>query len=168
MRWLIVIDLVTRGDSHTPRQQEANMTQTSAVIPSPPSALMTQSRRPEFRAHARVHCALMTQSRAFLKRRPPAWRNCLPFPPSLPLMTQRQGKLQPQFNRMRFEERIRDWRGRGRHLFDVSSTVLGAILNCVWTGVGGGDTCLMLAALSWVRYWTASGLFREGETLVWC
>ena len=42
--------------------------------------------------------------------------------------------------------------GGGRHLFVVSSTVLGAILNCVWIGDGGGDTCLMLAALCWVRY----------------
>ena len=26
----------------------------------------------------------------------------------------------------------------GGHLFDVSSTVLGAILNCEWIGEGGG------------------------------
>jgi len=37
-------------------------------------------------------------------------------------------------------------------MFDVSSIVLGAILNCEWTGEGGGDTCLMLAALCLVRY----------------
>jgi len=40
----------------------------------------------------------------------------------------------------------------GRHLFDVSSNVLGAILNCEWIGEGGGDIYLMLAALCWVRY----------------
>jgi len=47
-----------------------------------------------------------------------------------------------------------EWIGEGgeRHLFHVSSTVLGAILNCVWTGEGGGDTCFMLAALCWLRY----------------
>ena len=37
--------------------------------------------------------------------------------------------------------------GGGIHSFDVSSTLLGAILNCGWFGEGGGDTCLMLAAL---------------------
>ena len=37
-------------------------------------------------------------------------------------------------------------------MFDVSSTVLGAILNSLWIGEGGGETCLMLAALCWVRY----------------
>ena len=43
-------------------------------------------------------------------------------------------------------------REAGRDFFDVISSVLGAILNCEWIGVGGGDTCLMLAALCWVRY----------------
>jgi hypothetical protein len=42
--------------------------------------------------------------------------------------------------------------GGGRQFFDVSSTVLAAILNCEWFGEGGGDTCFMLAALCWVRY----------------
>jgi hypothetical protein len=40
----------------------------------------------------------------------------------------------------------------GEDLFDVSSTVLVAILNCVCIEKGGGDTGLMLAALYWVRY----------------
>ena len=65
----------------------------------------------------------------------------------------------------------------GRHLFDVSNNVLGAIMNCVWIGERGGrqlfdfsstvlcaimycewidegvgDTCLMLSALCWLRY----------------
>ena len=40
-----------------------------------------------------------------------------------------------------------DWKGRGRLSFDGSSTVLGAILKCEWIGKGGGDSCLMLAAL---------------------
>ena len=39
-----------------------------------------------------------------------------------------------------------------RHLFDLRSTHLVAILNCEWLGEGGGDTCLVLAALRWVRY----------------
>ena len=40
--------------------------------------------------------------------------------------------------------------------------MLGAILNCEWIGEGGEDTCLMLAALCWVRYLTVSGLQSEG------
>jgi len=45
-----------------------------------------------------------------------------------------------------------DWiREEGRHLFDLSSTVLRAILNCECIGEGGGETCLMLAALCCVR-----------------
>jgi hypothetical protein len=47
-------------------------------------------------------------------------------------------------------------------MFDVSSTVLGAILNFEWIGEGWGDTCLMLAALCWVHYLIACGLEREG------
>ena len=34
--------------------------------------------------------------------------------------------------------------------FDVSNTVLGAILNWKWIVEGGGDTCLMIGALCWV------------------
>ena len=43
--------------------------------------------------------------------------------------------------------------------------MLGAILNCEWIGEGVRDTCLMLAALCWVRYRTACGLEREGGHL---
>ena len=32
---------------------------------------------------------------------------------------------------------------KGRHLFDVSSTVLGAIMTSEWIDEGMGDTCLM-------------------------
>ena len=56
-----------------------------------------------------------------------------------------------------------EWIGEGwGHLFDVSSTLLGAILNWEWSGDGVRDTCLMLAALCWVRYRTVCGLEREG------
>ena len=54
----------------------------------------------------------------------------------------------------------------GRHLFDVSKTVLGALFNCVWTGKGGGtqlfDVSSTVSCAILNCEWTGEG----GEALV--
>ena len=49
-------------------------------------------------------------------------------------------------------------------MFDVSSTVLCAIMNCDWNGEGVGRQFLIIAAPCWVRYCSVFGMERMGGT----